>query len=109
MAIDADGAPNAYHPQDNGIDALANAGYPHGHWQSILVVDPENSDKPFLQTSGEFRGFFLSQTTLQATQLLTTDPKRYVDSTSIPYVVFPGAFYAKKGTGAVGDFVLVKN
>ena len=26
MAIDADGAPNAYHPLDKGIDALANAG-----------------------------------------------------------------------------------
>jgi hypothetical protein len=30
MAIDADGAPNAYHPEDQGIDALANAGYPDG-------------------------------------------------------------------------------
>jgi hypothetical protein len=28
MAIDADGAPNAYYPQDRGIDALANAGFP---------------------------------------------------------------------------------
>jgi hypothetical protein len=109
MAIDADGAPNAYHPQDKGIDALANAGYPQGNWKSILVVDPGDPQKPFMQTSGAFAGFFLSQTTLQASTLFTTDPQRYVDSTRIPYVVFPGAFYATKGTGGMGDFVMVTN
>jgi hypothetical protein len=104
MAIDADGAPNAYHPQDTGLDALANAGYPQGHWKSILVVDPGDPQKPFIQTSGAFAGFFLSQTTLQAPTLFTTDPQRYVDSTRIPYVVFPGAFYAKKRNGRQGRF-----
>src|SRR5215218_2949592 len=41
MSVDADGAPNAYHPRDTGLDALANAGFPHGAWRSILVVDPQ--------------------------------------------------------------------
>lgn len=34
MSIDADGAPNAYHPQDRGIDALVNAGFLRGAWRS---------------------------------------------------------------------------
>ncbi len=32
-----------------------------------------------------------------------TDPKRYVDSRTIPYLVFPGKFHKKKGTGTTGD------
>ena len=32
MRVDADGAPNAYHPDDLGLDFLANAGYPDESW-----------------------------------------------------------------------------
>jgi hypothetical protein len=36
-AVDADGAPNAYHPNDKGLDYLANAGYPNtSWWKSVL-------------------------------------------------------------------------
>ena len=34
MTIDADGAPNAYHPDNTGLDDLANAGAP-GSWQGL--------------------------------------------------------------------------
>jgi hypothetical protein len=84
MAIDADGAPNAYHPQDKGIDFLANAGYPNGGWKSVLVPDPQNPSKPFVQPSGEFKGYFISQTTLQDRSLPVTDIRRYVNSTKVP-------------------------
>lgn len=103
MAVDADGAPNAYHPDDKGIDALANAGFPKGNWKSILVADPAKPDQPFVQTGGKFAGFFVSQTTLQDRSLAVTDIQRYVDSTQVPYIVFPGAFFALKGTGNFGD------
>jgi hypothetical protein len=103
MAIDADGAPNAYHPQDRGIDALANAGFPNGAWRSILVVDPRRPDRPFVQPEGELAGFFVSMTTLQDRTLPATDVRRYVDSTRVPYLVFPGAFFAMRGTGDFGD------
>jgi hypothetical protein len=36
MAIDADGAPNAYSPEDTGRDELANAGAPP-HWNGIIT------------------------------------------------------------------------
>lgn len=108
-AIDADGAPNAYHPDDKGIDALANAGYPHGGWNSILVADPADGANPYIQTSGEFAGYFVSMTTLQDQTLSRTDVHRYVDSRQIPYLVFPGAFHKIKGTGTFGDLAIVKN
>jgi len=106
MAVDADGAPNAYHPQNRGIDALANAGFPNGAWRSILVVDPRHPDRPFVQPDGEFAGFFVSMTTLQDLTLPATDIHRYVDATRIPYLVFPGAFFALPGTGDFGDIAV---
>jgi len=109
MAIDADGAPNAYHPQDKGIDALANAGFPNGGWKAILALDPLDSTKPFVQTAGPFAGFFVSKTTLQDPTRAETDPSRYVDATKTPYVVFPGAFHALNGTGTMGDLAVVRN
>lgn len=109
MAIDADGAPNAYHPQDKGIDFLANAGYPNGGWKSVLVPDPQNPSKPFVQPSGEFKGYFISQTTLQDRSLPVTDIRRYVNSTKVPYMVFPGTFWKIQGTGGFGDVAAVLN
>lgn len=104
MAIDADGAPNAYNPQNTGIDANANAGYPNGGWRNVIVADPANPANAYVQTSGNYPGFFVSKTTLEDTTLLVTDYKRYVDSRKIPYLVFPGAFHQMPGTGTFGDF-----
>jgi hypothetical protein len=40
MTIDADGAPNAYNPDDTGLDELTNAGGPT-HWDGIIAdTDP---------------------------------------------------------------------
>lgn len=109
MAIDADGAPIAYHPLDTGIDALANAGFPSGGWRNVLVEDPKSPGKPFVQTRGAFKGYFIAKTTLEDKKLSATDSNRYVDSTSIPYMVFPGAFHKINGTGTFGDLGIVRN
>jgi hypothetical protein len=109
MAVDADGASNAYHPSDTGLDALANAGFPNGNWQSILVVDPDDSSRPYVQTTGAHKGFFLSQTRLQDPSKPAIDPERYVDATTVPYIVFPGAFFKANGTGDFGDVGIAFN
>lgn len=109
ISVDADGAPNAYHPQDRGLDALANAGYPNGGWHSVLVADPADPAKPFVQRTGAFAGYFLSATTLQDRSRAATDPARYVDATAVPYIVFPGGFYAMAGTGRLGVLGLARN
>ena len=104
MAIDADGAPNAYHPEDIGLDFLANAGYPDTtRWHFILVPDPNKPSRAYTQPSGEFAGYFVSETSLYDKSKAETDPARYVDSRNIPYLVFPGSFYQMKGTGKLGD------
>ena len=75
--VDADGAPNAYHPDDvglncktgtgfKGLDCPANGGYPNGDWwPSAIVPDPKNKKKGYVQPDGEFKGFFVSQTSLR--------------------------------------------
>ena len=70
MAVDADGAPNAYHPDDIGLDLLANAGYPNSSWWgSVLVADPSDPRRAYTQPSGEFAGYFVSKTSLQDSSL----------------------------------------
>lgn len=103
MAVDADGAPNAYHPDNTGLDDNRNAGYPHGGWRSVLVADPVRPDRPYVQSSGEFAGYFVSKTSLQDRSLPETDVRRYVDARTVPYLVFPGSFYRLRGTGRLGD------
>lgn len=104
MAVDADGAPNAYHPDDVGLDFLANAGYPSkSWWTSVLVPDPNNPHRAYTQTSGEFAGYFVSKTSLQDKSKAVNDPARYVDARNVPYLVFPRSFYRMKGTGLLGD------
>ncbi|MCT7360641.1 glycoside hydrolase family 75 protein [Thalassolituus pacificus] len=116
VRVDADGAPNAYHPDDvslhctqgegfKGLDCPANGGYPkHSWWRSAIVADPDNPAQAYVQPEGTFKGFLVSRTSLQDEQKAVTDPQRYVDSRSVPYLVFPGDFYKKKGTGILGDF-----
>ena len=103
-AVDADGAPNAYHPNDKGLDYLANAGYPNtSWWKSVLVEDPDKPGSAYKQLGGPFEGYFVSKTSLQDLSKPETDTSRYVDATSVPYFIFPGSFYKRKGTGQLGD------
>lgn len=103
-AVDADGAPNAYHPEDKGLDYLANAGYPNtSWWKSVLVEDPDKPGSAYKQPDGTFEGYFVSKTSLQDLSKRETDTSRYVDATSVPYFIFPRSFYMKRGTGRLGD------
>lgn len=111
LSFDADGAPNAYHPDSGrGLDKLANAGYPCGGWRNVLVADPRDCSKPYVQMGGKYSGFFVSKTSLfDASIADETDYRRYVDSSSVPYFVFPGDFLQMRGTGRMGDFGLAFN
>lgn len=117
VKVDADGAPNAYHPDDlelhctkgvgfKGLDCPANAGYPKSTWwSSALLPDPSNPKRAYVQpASSQYAGFFVSQTSLFDGTKAKTDYARYVDSRNVPYLVFPGKFNAMSGTGVMGDF-----
>ena len=62
MAIDADGAPNAYGPHDRGLDRLANARR-HHRWIGIAT---DKRGKPLVQQKGRYRGYYVSTTSLQS-------------------------------------------
>jgi hypothetical protein len=73
-------APNAYHPDNRGIDDLSNANDPNGDWRSVLTEDPDDPSRPYVQSSGEFAGSFVSKTSLEDQTRPATDPQRYVDA-----------------------------
>ena len=105
IAIDADGAPNAYGPNDTGIDTNVHAGFPgQSWWPYVLVPDPVDPSKPYVQTSGTYKGMYVSKTHLYNTMGAYTDPATYVDALKIPYIVFPTGFMEIKGAGGMGDF-----
>jgi hypothetical protein len=125
--VDADGAPNAYHPDDvngracpargRGLDCPANAGYRSNSgsgnsdwWQSVLVPDPERPSFAYRQRSGPTAGYFVSQTSLrQTSQAGRTSPLSYVDASRIPYAVMPMPFFQMPGTGSMGDIGFAVN
>ena len=105
MTIDADGAPNAYGPDDTGLDDLANAGVPT-HWDGIIA---DRHGNPLIQgESDPFPGYYISCTSLSDPHKKFTDPTRYVDAAKIPYVVLPNDL-ADHGGARLGDFAVVMN
>jgi len=105
MTIDADGAPNAYNPQNTGLDDLANAGSP-GNWGALAEDD---TGEPYIQGPDDpFPGYYVSTTALSDRTKKPSDPNRYVDASKIPYIVLPSE--VARGTGArLGDFAVVLN
>ena len=84
-AIDADGSngqngnPFAYREDDQGLDRLSDAGWPNHGWRNVLVDDGNG------HPTSDGNGNWYSQTTYVWTaRPLAT---RYVDATSVPYVV----------------------
>jgi hypothetical protein len=105
MTIDADGAPNAYHPDNTGLDDLSNAGAP-GNWEGLAK---DGNGDPFVQGPGDpFPGYFVSATALSDRSRPVSDPLRYVDASKIPYIVLPGDLARELGARP-GDFAFVLN
>ena len=106
MRIDADGAPDAYHPDDIGTDWLANAGRP-GHWWALATDNGRMDGNPVIQGPDDPNpGYYVSKTTLEDLTKEPGDPRRYVNSNEIPYFVLPPG----SGGGAKpGDFGVVIN
>jgi hypothetical protein len=105
MTIDADGSPNAYSPDNTGLDDLSNAGVP-GHWDG--VIQDENGDPIVQGPDDPFPGFYVSCTSLVDRSKKRSDPSRYVDASKIPYIVLPGGL-ARDAGAHLGDFAVVVN
>jgi hypothetical protein len=102
LAVDADGAPRAYHPTNDKIalDFKAN-GFPF----AVVHVN----GKPHIQgPTDPAPGFFVSMTSLEDKTKAVTDPRRYVNSEEIPYIVLPPGLVGN-GKAKRGDFAIVIN
>jgi len=111
LAIDADGAPDAYHPDGQGLDHLANAGKP-GNWWGVVTDTGKSSGTPVVQgPSDPEPGYYVSSTSLQDTSKAVTDPRRYVDSNLVPYLAISPRLLGKSLPGGVklGDVAAVVN
>lgn len=90
MMIDADGSPQAYHPIDKkGLDAHSSAGYPNGGWRSILAAKTKLSPAYVQKEGDEAPGFFVSKTSYEHSDFNYLDTHRYVNASTVPYIVVP--------------------
>ena len=105
MAINADGSPNCYGPNNSGLDYTANGGNDQGgNWWG----GPTGSDgKPIVQKVYDpSPGLYVCATALVIPGFSDDSQYRYVDSESIPFFVLPGGH----SNGAkLGDVGLVYN
>ncbi len=107
LDIDVDGAPRAYHPDGHsGLDLLQNAGGP-GNWYGLVTDTGLPSGNPVIQgPTDPAPGYYISLTSLRDLSKARTDPRRYVDSSTVPYIVIPARFAGGNG-GKIGDLGLV--
>ncbi len=93
LSVDADGAPNAYAPEPLvGLDYLANAGGP-GNWYGVAC---NTSGMPYIQKDTDpYPGYYVSTTAMVDHSFPVFDPKRYVDSTKIPYISIPPELFGR--------------
>lgn len=85
LAIDADGAPNAYNAADTGIDYLKNAGPADKPWGYVM-----GGTSPVIQGPNDpFPNHYVSTTALADKGYKVNDPRRYVDSRQVAYIARP--------------------
>ncbi len=111
MAVDVDGAPNAYGPRGKKtLDVEKHARAPHDdrHRGEIVGYMTEYpGGPPTVQRRGDpFPGYYVSQTTFfDRNNRRPEDPRRYVDARRINYVVLGSV--ARAAGVRMGDFVVV--
>jgi len=104
LAIDADGAPTAYHPTSSrGLDNLENAGRP-GDWYGLAC---DVTGVPVIQGSHDpAPGYYVSTTALVDRRFVSSSPHRYVDANKVPFLAIPPDL---KALGVrLGDVALVE-
>jgi len=105
FAVDADGSPHAYAMPGSGLhglDHIDNAGKPGDYWGVVTnaggcpVVQSDNDPAP---------GYCVSTTALVDHRYADRDPRRYVDSETVPYVSVPRDLTGQRGV-RVGDVAI---
>jgi hypothetical protein len=104
--VDADGSPRAYGPNNSGLDWTANAGFTGNWWGVVADASGQN---PILQTASDpFPGMYVSTTSLVNSNYGISNPLRYVNSETVPFIAMPTNVLAS-GNIHVGDVAYVYN
>src|SRR5262249_22867325 len=86
LEVDADGAPRAYHPLDRNPPANGGRAF---DWLANLGSSDRHGIQGEDGAVGPAPGFVLSATSLTDYRYAVKATRRYVDASSIPYVVLP--------------------
>jgi len=108
LAVDADGAFRAYHPDNRlGLDSIEHAGRP-GNWWALATGTGKTSGRPVVQRKDDpAPGYYVSMTSLFDARIPNErDPRRFVDAANVRYVVLPPAGFKH---ARLGDFATVIN
>jgi hypothetical protein len=103
MAIDADGAARAYHPDRQNTDALDDLRHANSFSKKFIQGQLKNGKVG----KGPRPGFFVSATSLQRGQ--DFDAAAFVDAEFIPYVVLPARLSDGITPGDLCTIVNLKN
>ena len=89
--IDGDGHPQCYGPSGTAaLDYLGNAGHP-GNWWGVATDNQESYGDPVVQGSqNSCPGFYVSTTAYVVPGYYWYDPRRYLHSGEVPFMVIPG-------------------
>lgn len=88
LMVDGDGSPRCYAEHNKGLDYTANAGTPNNWWG--IVTD--GIGNPIIQGPNDpAPGFYVSTTSLVHEEYKATNPKRYINSEEVPYIVVPNS------------------
>lgn len=109
MSLDADGAPKAYHEDSSkALDYLGNAGKP-GNWWALITDTRQPNGTPIKQGPNDpAPGYYVSATSLADGKYKESDPRRFIDASTIPYIALPPEL-KKEGKIALGDLSAVIN
>jgi hypothetical protein len=119
LRVDADGAPRAYHPQQQrGLDRLDNAGHA-GDWWGIATNTRDHEGDPNCAPHGKpvvqgphdpAPGFYVSTTTMMDPRVEDCRRQRaYVDADAINYVALPRKLAAYDARHHAGPLAMVVN
>lgn len=109
LFVDASGALKAFHQNSSlALAELTTAGQP-GNWWGLVTDNGKENGTPIIQKETDpAPGYYVSTTALFYANRPTTDPRKYVNSTVVPYIGLPEEVRTKTGA-KLGDFVAVIN
>jgi hypothetical protein len=96
FTVDGDGSPRCYGPKGckpEPLDYLGNAGYwdNPNNWWGVATDDREYSGDPVIQgPQNPYPGLYVSTTAYVNSQWYYSDPRHYLDSEKVLFMVIPG-------------------